>query len=381
MRQCVHLLTTNSQVNMTNQHSHFFPKDPWQDLFDLPPEESVISAAARQTTKTSEPSPQLFIPAKEEACEVILGLLAKHPPNTISIIAIGPLTNMALCAAKDPVTLCRAKELVIMGGALSVPGNITPLAEFNIYADAFAAARVFSLSSPIPASTRPPLPPIPMEDSEYSKRLQDLADAQPPTLPNDRRLNIVLFPLDCTDQHELYRKDYEARISHLLQLGSPLAEWHSAFMKYVFQKMETLHTGHAEDTTSIVLHDALCVWYTLDASRRGIISTQNPASQHGRTIEAWQFRPNERTWQLSPPSDIRVESAGQWSRGACIVDRRDRKPEIELQFEAEALGSRLGDDGAWLSDKRGNRIRVCVGTPGRKVFEDILWGRIFDTNK
>ena len=39
-----------------------------------------------------------------------------------------------------------------MGGALSKPGNITPLAEFNIYADAVAAARVFALTSPIPDS-------------------------------------------------------------------------------------------------------------------------------------------------------------------------------------------------------------------------------------
>ena len=63
------------------------------------------------------------------------------------------------------------------------------------------------------------------------------------------------------------------------------------------------------------------------------------------------------------------------------MDRRDRKPEVELQFEADALGPRIGDDGAWLSDKRGNRIRVCVGTPGKKVFEDILWGRIFDAKR
>lgn len=71
------------------------------------------------------------------------------------VFVIGPLTDLALAASVSPDTLMRAKSIVIMGGALSGPGNITPLAGFNIYADPIAAARLFALTSRDPSSTMP----------------------------------------------------------------------------------------------------------------------------------------------------------------------------------------------------------------------------------
>ncbi|HEY9642316.1 MAG TPA: nucleoside hydrolase, partial [Coleofasciculaceae cyanobacterium] len=56
----------------------------------------------------------------------------KERPGEITIIAIGPLTNLAAAERKLPGVLNLAKEILVMGGAFQVPGNITPAAEFNI---------------------------------------------------------------------------------------------------------------------------------------------------------------------------------------------------------------------------------------------------------
>ena len=55
-------------------------------------------------------------------------------PNEITVIAIGPLTNIAACIEKDKGFASKVKELIIMGGSASY-GNITPYAEFNFYKD------------------------------------------------------------------------------------------------------------------------------------------------------------------------------------------------------------------------------------------------------
>ncbi|HLO34404.1 MAG TPA: nucleoside hydrolase [Anaerolineales bacterium] len=70
-------------------------------------------------------------------------------PNEISIFPIGPLTNIALALRKEPKFAKAVKELVIMGGAILESGNMTPLAEFNIYVDPHAAHIVFHSGIPI----------------------------------------------------------------------------------------------------------------------------------------------------------------------------------------------------------------------------------------
>jgi purine nucleosidase len=70
-------------------------------------------------------------------------------PKEISIFPIGPLTNIAMAIRKEPGFAKAVKELVIMGGAILEPGNMTPLAEFNIYVDPHAAHIVFHSGIPI----------------------------------------------------------------------------------------------------------------------------------------------------------------------------------------------------------------------------------------
>ena len=64
-------------------------------------------------------------------------------PGAITLVFVGPLTNLAAAIALEPRLPELMAGLVIMGGALG-PGNVTPYAEFNIYADPEAAAQVFA---------------------------------------------------------------------------------------------------------------------------------------------------------------------------------------------------------------------------------------------
>ncbi|NJM21069.1 MAG: nucleoside hydrolase [Richelia sp. RM2_1_2] len=65
-------------------------------------------------------------------------------PGEITILAVAPLTNLAAAESKSPGILKKAKEIVIMGGAFKVPGNVTPYAEFNIIYNSQAAEKVFA---------------------------------------------------------------------------------------------------------------------------------------------------------------------------------------------------------------------------------------------
>ena len=73
---------------------------------------------------------------------------AKRYQGELTIIAIGPLTNLALALAKYKELPGMLKRIVIMGGA-AVGGNVTPAAEFNVYADPEAADMVFTCGAPI----------------------------------------------------------------------------------------------------------------------------------------------------------------------------------------------------------------------------------------
>ena len=65
-------------------------------------------------------------------------------PGEVTLVATGPLTNLARAEAQVPGVLRRARQVVIMGGAVRVSGNITPTAEFNFYADPHAARQVLA---------------------------------------------------------------------------------------------------------------------------------------------------------------------------------------------------------------------------------------------
>lgn len=86
------------------------------------------------------------------AVDQILELVKKFP-NEITLVTLGPLTNIAKALLKDPETMSKVKEITIMGGAIKVPGNKNRVAEFNIFVDPEAAGIVFNF--PIPKTIVP----------------------------------------------------------------------------------------------------------------------------------------------------------------------------------------------------------------------------------
>ncbi len=70
-------------------------------------------------------------------------------PRELTLITLGPLTNLASALAMDTSPVRKLRAVISMGGALAVPGNVTPAAEFNIYADPHAAERVAQSGLPL----------------------------------------------------------------------------------------------------------------------------------------------------------------------------------------------------------------------------------------
>lgn len=84
----------------------------------------------------------------ESAAEMIVRLAHEYA-GELRMIAVGPLTNLAVALRLDPELPTLIKELTVMGGAALVPGNVSAVAEANIWNDPEAAAEVFAANWPI----------------------------------------------------------------------------------------------------------------------------------------------------------------------------------------------------------------------------------------
>jgi len=99
------------------------PAETWKTLFKPTPDPlSAEEAAELQAAKDAH---TLFTPSSKPAHEEMLQILRENEPDTITIVAIGPLTNLAIAAATDPEAFLRVKEVVVMGGAVNWPGNVS----------------------------------------------------------------------------------------------------------------------------------------------------------------------------------------------------------------------------------------------------------------
>jgi inosine-uridine nucleoside N-ribohydrolase len=88
--------------------------------------------------------------------DAVSGLLARlrASQSPVTLLALGPLTNIAAALQREPRTIARISQLIIMGGAVDVPGNApedatAPVAEWNMYVDPTAASLVFRSGLPI----------------------------------------------------------------------------------------------------------------------------------------------------------------------------------------------------------------------------------------
>lgn len=174
------------------------------------------------------------------ADELILQMIRQYP-NQLTLIAIGPLTNLALCLQKDPEGMKKLKKVSIMGGAVRTKGNITPHAEFNIFSDPLAADIVFKSGLPI-----------------------------------------TLVPLDVTRQVHLTPQVMEERIK---PMNNPFSQFTIEAIGYDLE-------GHRflRGTELIYLHDTLAVGVILDPDlvrkERLAIDVKTEEGEHyGQTSE------------------------------------------------------------------------------------------------
>ncbi len=134
----------------------------------------------------------------------------------VTLIALSPLTDLAVLVEEFPKTKSHIREIVAMGGGIRGIGNVTPCAEFNVYSDPMAAERV--LGSGVP---------------------------------------ILLVPLDATTSTRLTRTE----LNRLRSAGSLLNEALARMLQYYFQ----FHANY-EGFWGCYLHDVLAVGLAMDRS-------------------------------------------------------------------------------------------------------------------
>jgi inosine-uridine nucleoside N-ribohydrolase len=147
--------------------------------------------------------------------DLILEMAGRFPDELV-IVALGPLTNLAVALERDRRRLGRVARVVIMGGAIAMPGNVTPSAEFNFHVDPEAAAAVFRSGLPV-----------------------------------------ELVPLDATEQVRLRRADLAAALA---RGRAPGARFIDDFTDHLFA------LGDRRGAEGFALHDPLAVGVALDPS-------------------------------------------------------------------------------------------------------------------
>lgn len=167
----------------------------------------------------------------EHAVEVLRTLIEQAP---LTIVAIGPLTNLAVLQERYRGIEAKVERVVIMGGA-SFQGNVTPAAEFNVWVDPEAAARVLAGSWPI-----------------------------------------TLMPLDLTHQAVLNDDDLEFFRNLHTEVGRRTADM-----------LEPYAAFHNEwyGNRDVIMHDAMAVYELLDPlaiTKQGVGVTVETRGEHSR---------------------------------------------------------------------------------------------------
>jgi pyrimidine-specific ribonucleoside hydrolase len=157
------------------------------------------------------PEPKIK-PVRETAPEIIRRIVHENP-GEITIVAVGPLTNVALALRADPELASMIPAIAIMGGSLS-GGNMTPAAEFNLYVDPEAARIVF-----------------------------------------DANIPLTMVGLDVTRKCLVS----EQHIKRLEAANNPVSQAAGKILRATYERMR-----HGGEVTDIALHDALAVASLID---------------------------------------------------------------------------------------------------------------------
>ena len=153
--------------------------------------------------------PELTVePSSEDAIAVLLNA-AQEYGSDLTIVALGPLTNLATALGKDRATLQKVGRIVIMGGAVKVPGNISAAAEFNFFVDPHAAQVVMESGIPLTLVGLD----VAMKAPLARKDVEAYAQKNPS--------NVSQFIVDCTGIYMAFYRDHEG--FHGCYLHDPLA--------------------------------------------------------------------------------------------------------------------------------------------------------------
>lgn len=88
-------------------------------------------------------------PDPGDGTDFLVGTVMAHPPGQITLVTLGPLTNVAVALRAEPAMTARLARIVVMGGTADAVGNVSAVAEFNVWVDPEAAAIVFRSGAPI----------------------------------------------------------------------------------------------------------------------------------------------------------------------------------------------------------------------------------------
>ncbi|HXW23453.1 MAG TPA: nucleoside hydrolase [Xanthobacteraceae bacterium] len=104
------------------------------------------------------PAPQLPL-QQQSGVGFLVETLRSAQPRSVTICALGPLTNIASAFSRDPTIAGAVREFVMMGGSYFEGGNVTPVAEFNVHVDPEAAQTVLHVLT----SSRTPITMMPLD--------------------------------------------------------------------------------------------------------------------------------------------------------------------------------------------------------------------------
>ncbi|KAF8813675.1 nucleoside hydrolase [Phlegmacium glaucopus] len=295
---------------------YFHGQDGLGDITDRHPE---ISLEAQPDIH-----PYLDVTSRS-GVDVALDILQSRPPRSVTYIALGPLTNLALMMRKDSKLVTeRIGRIVCMGGALDVPGNTTPTAEYPY------AVKELLISTPLHQQG----------------------------LPLNR---FLLLPLDVTTSHELPFPEYKKLIdpafhnSSLPSISrdkSPLTHFTSSFLERTRENMLRFGKDVVE------LHDIVAVWCALE---------NPPFPDNAPMVLALNWQGCSRIFD--------VERTGEITRGMLVVDRREDESAYPPGTNRSEAQKGLEDIHFPISDNAG--VFCITHTPGPATLLRLLFNRVW----
>ncbi|GAA5991562.1 hypothetical protein JCM10908_005764 [Rhodotorula pacifica] len=292
------------------------------------------------------------------ALQGVQSLLARHETGSVAYVALGPLTSLAQLHRATPAdeasVLNQFAVILSMGGAVDHPGNTSPVAEFNYYADPHAAQTIFALALP----------------------------------------HLYILPLDLTSYlvlpFSLYQSAVDPSFADTTSPSQaegkrPLVHFTSSFLERTREIMRSFGSEMMEQHDPTVVY-ALMDWAKSRQDQRGS-NELSVAGEKGALAPEWEWR----------HVDFEVETTGTITRGMLVQDHRqssqsstsmntltgltNRAEAVEALDIAQVEAHRAeGEETREKADERRRRsgARVVCKAPGNeRLQKDLLrsiWG-------